>query len=509
MKKLFIGVFLLISLASFGQINLRCPVCPPSLHGVPDGYVLTDSSGNARWQSVPTGDSSNLWETSGGNLYPTDNGMLVGIGTTTPAGILDVASGNSRFYIDAANNFIQSSVRGGDDMISLYGDGAYSGHYFHVTVGDAGNIHMTQSLFNLSSADMQIGNLGGNGTGLVGVDNNGLFSFSTGAWSLTGNAGTDPAIDFVGTTDGTPLIVKASNVSVIVGNDGLFGVADTAEEGGVFIEADIPNRLAAIGDVFDVYNGTKISVDDSTKTITFQGATGSFGMTNSMVFAVQTPSDIYHTNFDMDTMSLFLRRNANEILAPKLHFDMGKSTPNGFDLGIFTGSPFNRNGEDSILSQVKFIATLDSGFVFKGIDESSRVISVKDSAGFEVFNVNCNGSIKIVDGTQGAGKVLTSDAFGNSSWQSLIGTPIKDSIAATGATISPAKNTAHVITSAGAITSATISFPSGTTGDWILFVFNKAIATVTNSGTGSGTVGLVAPLLGTSKTYVNINGSWY
>jgi len=127
-----------------------------------------------------------------------------------------------------------------------------------------------------------------------------------------------------------------------------------------------------------------------------------------------------------------------------------------------------------------------------------------------IFRIDAlNNKIQYKDGSQGLRKVLTSDANGVASWQSFVGTPIKDTIAATGATISPAINTTHVITSSGAITSATLSFPSGATGNWIIVIFNKAIATLTNSGTGAGTVGLVAPLLGTSKIYVNIGGEWY
>lgn len=115
----------------------------------------------------------------------------------------------------------------------------------------------------------------------------------------------------------------------------------------------------------------------------------------------------------------------------------------------------------------------------------------------------------IINGTQGAGKILTSDAAGNATWQLPTGTITVDSIAATGATVSPAVNTTHVITSAGAITSATLSFPAGTTGNFINVIFNKAISTLTNSGVGAGLVSLVAPSLGTSKLYVNIGGNWY
>ena len=52
MRKLLIiiGSILMFCQAE-AQVGSRCAVCPPTLRGVPDGYVLTDSSGNARWQA--------------------------------------------------------------------------------------------------------------------------------------------------------------------------------------------------------------------------------------------------------------------------------------------------------------------------------------------------------------------------------------------------------------------------------------------------------------------------
>ncbi len=53
------------------------------------------------------------------------------------------------------------------------------------------------------------------------------------AWELTGNAGTDPGRDFLGTTDNQPLVIKTNNNAVlhidVAGNVGI-GTAGPAEK---------------------------------------------------------------------------------------------------------------------------------------------------------------------------------------------------------------------------------------------------------------------------------------
>ena len=43
---------------------------------------------------------------------------------------------------------------------------------------------------------------------------------ATGPWQLTGNAGTDPGTNFLGTTDGEPLSIKAAEISLDLTNGG-------------------------------------------------------------------------------------------------------------------------------------------------------------------------------------------------------------------------------------------------------------------------------------------------
>ena len=85
-------IFLLFFyVACIAQPSQRCPVCPPSLTGVTNGWVLTDSSGHAVWKAVSSSGGS-VTSVSGLNpLFTTSNP------TTTPTFVLSNASAHTFF----------------------------------------------------------------------------------------------------------------------------------------------------------------------------------------------------------------------------------------------------------------------------------------------------------------------------------------------------------------------------------------------------------------------------
>ena len=119
-------------------------------------------------------------------------------------------------------------------------------------------------------------------------------------------------------------------------------------------------------------------------------------------------------------------------------------------------------------------------------------------------------SLRIVDGTEGAGKVFTSDSAGYGSWQGGI---IYDSLTAlTGQTITLTNNSTYIIAASGTIVSVTWSFPAGVTGD-VLDIENMQVITTLNiTGTGTGTI-TAAKITNTKsaglKTFHNYGGNWY
>ncbi len=123
------------------------------------------------WKAVTN--TASQWTTSGNNIYYTKGN--VGIGTTTPQQKLHIAGG---LRIDTLSN------------------GTDSGLLRHNAAGTVYSLKFTGDSTQV---------LRGNGSF-------GAFSASVGnGWSLTGNAGTNPATNFIGTTDNQPLNFKANN----------------------------------------------------------------------------------------------------------------------------------------------------------------------------------------------------------------------------------------------------------------------------------------------------------
>jgi len=120
MKKILF--FLLISVSVNAQISTRCKVCPPSLDGVPDGYVLTDSSGNARWQSVAGFDTSAIGVDSLSNLFWGLNGNA----GTTSANFLGTTDGQPLYL--RSDSLILDSV--GLTTLSIKTKGSALGQWF-------------------------------------------------------------------------------------------------------------------------------------------------------------------------------------------------------------------------------------------------------------------------------------------------------------------------------------------------------------------------------------------
>lgn len=143
----------------------------------------TDASGNPAWRSdsasafnAGTGLSlsgttfNSVWTATGADIFNNNSGNI-GIGTTTPTEKLDI-TGNIRVSNLAATNtrMVQTDLNG--TLVPLPADSSYK-----VLLG----------------------------TGVWGS-----VPTKT-AWSLLGNSGTVDGINFIGTTDGTPLNIRVNN----------------------------------------------------------------------------------------------------------------------------------------------------------------------------------------------------------------------------------------------------------------------------------------------------------
>lgn len=102
------------------------------------------------------------------------------------------------------------------------------------------------------------------------------------------------------------------------------------------------------------------------------------------------------------------------------------ATPNGTKTGLFYKSDGNYSGGIATVKTAPVTYRMGL-FTFGGSTASSLIerVSILDGGNVGIGTTNPSakldvaGTVKIADGTQGADKVLTSDAAGNATWQSL------------------------------------------------------------------------------------------
>lgn len=369
------------------QVNSRCPVCPPSLRGVPDGYALRDSSGYARWQSVAGFD-----------------------------------------------------------------------------------------------------------TAAIGVD-----SLSNLFWGLNGNSG-NSASNFIGTTGSVDFVVKTDAAERLRLNAG--GGGNMELNGNNFRITDTVNQLTiAIDDSIGAKAARLTSV---TGTSQYTAAVGSFGIS------------LFHTHLTNGQLDGFLSIVDYEN-------SLVRSPGNGRSLFISnTNSENILSIRDSVSARdVSVISSSDS--VITLLTNYSSKVKLVDNAMLGIYSdvqkwkIDSNGlahfnSVKITDGTQGAGKVLTSDANGLASWGHLSRITHFDSIAIIGDTVIIPNHTETIIVSSGAVTDAVWSFPTGVDGDELFINNTQNITTLTIIGTGTGTISAAKKALArfaSNSHYDCVGGNWY
>ncbi len=220
----------------------------------------------------------------------------------------------------------------------------------------AGNIRFSGALMpnNLAGTSGQI--LTSQGTGVAPVWSN----LSALAWSLTGNAGTNPLTNYIGTSDAQPLRINTNGAERMrVSAAGVVGINNTNPVAGSFNPAmrlDVSGAIRTARDGVNGEEGGEFALGEPS--LAPGGGTGNWIM------------DAYFAG-GVNKVRLFNTRTGNN------HLNI---TDNG--------TPFVGIGNFGFAEAA--LATLD-----------------------------VKGNVRIVDGTQAAGRVLTSDAGGYATWQTL------------------------------------------------------------------------------------------
>jgi hypothetical protein len=182
------------------------------------------------------------------------------------------------------------------------------------------------------------------------------WSAGSAGWNLTGNAGTDPALNFVGTTDAQPLRFATG-----VGSVERMRISETGNVGIGTATPSSPLHVAS--------TGNRVNTIDGSNTI-------------------GTWSEIRNTSTGGQIFGMVSTGSANGEGAGKL---------------LFTKNNLFGSNAGTIMA----------------FDWATANVGIGTSA--PAAKVDIIGTIKITDGTQAAGRVLTSDANGVATWQNASG----------------------------------------------------------------------------------------
>jgi hypothetical protein len=243
-------------------------------------------------------------------------------------------------------------------------------------------------------------------------------------WSLTGNAGTTPGTNFLGTTGAQDLIIKTNNTEAIrVLNGGNVGIGTTAPTTKLHIENPASGSLPFLDGFEDNTIPPFLTSGTGGNWVTTNAAgefnAGSFGAksgtgissgvsTLDLVVSTPTGGSAFSFNYRVDSESGydFLRFYVDGI-------QQGASWSGAVTWATYSGTLLA--GNHTLTWKYSKDNSGNTGLDRAFIDQVSIANTIVP-----------NPVVRIVDGAQAAGKVLTSDASGNASWQSITNSSISD-----------------------------------------------------------------------------------
>ncbi|MFC0428342.1 beta strand repeat-containing protein [Chryseobacterium scophthalmum] len=360
----------------------------------------------------------------------------VGIDTETPKATLDVKGKPSD--LTKADGIIAPRLKGSELKSK---DALYTADQ------KASLVYVTEAL---ASADTTSKTVNVTSIGYFYFDGNIWQKLTTGSngaggndWSILGNNGTTAGTNFIGTTDAQDFVVKTNNTEVertykavdasntikkIAGGDLNLNGITIGRGAGNFESNTVVGNHALEANVSSTFN-TVIGAYSLNKTTTGENnvALGHSSMISNTTgggnVAVGTNS------FDSNTTGKFNVAIGKNALSNTLNKTGSHNIAIGFAAGNRLEDATTNNiviGSRQQLADSTGNNQLNIGGIIYGTGLTGNSMVPAGNIGIgtatpatklEVNNGTTNGAIKIVDGTQGAGKVLTSDANGLATWQ--------------------------------------------------------------------------------------------
>ncbi|MET0760623.1 MAG: tail fiber domain-containing protein [Flavobacterium sp.] len=335
-------------------------------------------------------------------LFSTNSFSQVGIGTTTPnaSSALDITSTTAGLLAPRMTQANKTAISAPATGLLIYQTDGTAGFYYY------------------------------NGSAWV--------PFGASGWALTGNSGTAPATNFLGTTDAQDLVIKANNAEAIrVQSGGNVGIGTTTPASKLHIAGGIPAaantqnfEAAAAGNITTVAGTNPYQLNINS------GCVATDGWRISATDASFTPCTSCSGNraiIDYGTSTCI--QDATLVVGPYTATSTSAIINFLYSYNFGTGDAMTVTLYNETTSTVvSTLASINSDV--SNINYTSGAITVvsgntysvrfryqaTDDYGASVDNVSITFSaisasvLRIADGSQATGKVLTSDASGNASW---------------------------------------------------------------------------------------------
>lgn len=304
---------------------------------ISDGLRIRINGANATLQNNESGYLRLATATGANNMVLLNNGN-VGIGTLTPANVLDVQGSV------AANNYIAN----------IKNSGAGSGLYANIDLASPASLTSQTAIRGEAATNTGVAGLTTSGSGVAGFANSGSGVYGT---AISGNA-----INGYATGSGNAGFFNAPSGKGLIVAGGSVGIGTSTPTSQVHIKP------------YSVNSSSTLFVDDAL-------AASSYGTGEGVLHVVANGSAVG---------ALFEKQR-------------GGSDPL---------ATFDKNSTGSTTPTVTIYGNM-----------ASLVPSLAVYADTNLVAAYFQGSVSIYDGTQGAGRVLTSDASGNAYWDTAGANP--------------------------------------------------------------------------------------
>lgn len=292
-------------------------------------------------------------------------------------------------------------------------------------------------------------------------------------WALTGNAGTNPAINFVGTTDAQPLIFKVagnqagkisspvlsfgimSGVAITTGIENSFygnsagnatttgssncffggasGLANTTGSGNNYFGqgTGATNTTGSRNNLFGHSAGANNIASDNSFFGHVAGSNNSSGAFNCFFGSIAGLSNTtgqFNSFFGMNSGKLNTTATANSFFG----YQSGENTSTGFANTFIGANAGNTNtlgnnntciGDGANVGNNSLVNASAIGADAVVTQSNSLILGNNANVGIGVSaptsKLHVVGNIRMVDGNQAIGKILISDANGMATWQTL------------------------------------------------------------------------------------------